>query len=77
MRAVPQLLVGHREIAGLEADETAEARILWQRLHLVFRVMPRGPAAGTSWEERPVAWLADLLHFFVDPPQEWRELGPA
>lgn len=77
MRAVPLLLVGHREVAQLEAEETVEARILWHRLHLVFRVMPRGSAAGTSWGERPIAWLADLLHFFVDPPYEWRRLGPA
>lgn len=76
MRAVPPLLEGHREVAPLESDGTAEARIIWQRLHLIFRVMPRGPAAGTSWGERPIAWLADLLRFFVDPPPGWRQLGP-
>ena len=32
LRAVPFLLEGHREVAPLDGDETAEARILWRHL---------------------------------------------
>lgn len=77
VRAVPLLLAGHREIALLDDDETAEARILWRRTQLILNILPRGAAPGRSWGERPVAWLIDLLRFFIDAPNErWRSLAP-
>jgi hygromycin-B 7''-O-kinase len=78
LAAVPPMLTGHREIAALPEDNNAERRIIVGRLHTLLAVLPHGPAPGTTWGERPVAWLADLLHFFQDPPSApWRELAPA
>lgn len=74
--AVPHLLAGHRDLAPLPGDDGAEARILWRRLQMLLAVLPRGAAPGTSWGERPVAWLIDLLRFFSDPPERWRPLAP-
>lgn len=75
--AVPELLAGHREIAPLDADEGAEARIVWRRLQMTVSVLSRGANPGRAWGERPVAWLADLLRFFAEPPRErWRAVGP-
>ena len=78
MAAVPLLLAAHREVAPLDDDDAAEARILWRRLQLTLGVLPRGAAPGCSWGERPVAWLLDLVGFFLDPPppEPWRSLGP-
>lgn len=76
--AVPHLLTGHRAIAPLPDDDNAEARILWRRLQMLLAVLPRGAAPGTTWGERPVAWLIDLLRFFAEPPalKAWRALAP-
>lgn len=77
MAAVPLLLAGHREVAALDQDQAAEARILWHRLQLTLHILPRGAAPGCSWGERPLAWLLDLVGFFLDPPPEpWRSLRP-
>lgn len=78
MAAVPALLAGHREVAPLPNDDGAEARLLWRRLQMLLAVLGRGAAPGTTWGERPVAWLFDLLRFFADPPETgpWRRLGP-
>lgn len=75
--SVPSVLAGHREIAPTDDDESKEARIVWRRLHLILSVLPRGAAPHCSWGERPVAWFADLVRFFVDPPgRRWRAVGP-
>src|SRR5262249_19074523 len=76
-RAVPFMLAGHREIAPLDADQTAEARIVWRHLQLALWSLPRGAVPSRSWAERPLAMLLEVLRFFADPPDErWRELGP-
>lgn len=77
LRAVPFLLEGHREVAPLDGDETAEARILWRHLQWSLACLPRGAVPGQSWGERPLAWLLEVLRFFLeDPPPSWRPLAP-
>ncbi len=78
LAAVPYLLEGHRNVAPMPVDDAAEARILWRRLQLLLGVLPRGAARDCAWGERPVAWLIDLMRFFLNPPGErWRAVGPA
>ncbi len=78
LAAAPLLLEGHREVAPMPADDAAEGRILWRRLQLLLGVLPRGSARDCAWGERPVAWLIDLMRFFLNPPGErWRAAGPA
>jgi aminoglycoside phosphotransferase (APT) family kinase protein len=77
LRAVPLILAGYREVAGDSADDVIEARILWRRLQLLLATLPRGAAKDCSWGERPVAWLIDLLRFFMDQPDRgWRAVAP-
>jgi aminoglycoside phosphotransferase (APT) family kinase protein len=77
LRAVPYLLEGHRAVAPLDSDETAEARILWRHLQLGLLVFPRRPDPVRSWAERPATMLLDVLRFFLnDPGGRWRELKP-
>lgn len=77
LRAVPFVLEGHREVAPLDDDEGAEARILWRNLQGILAHLPRGAVPGQSWGERPLAWLLEVLRFFLDgAPPSWRELGP-
>ena len=78
LSAVPYLLAGHREVAPLDGDATAEARILWRHLQLSIWTLPRGAVPGRSWAERPLPMLLEVLRFFVEPPDDvWRSLGPA
>src|SRR5262249_36753770 len=77
LRAVPDVLAGHREVAPLDRDETAEARIVWYHLRAALWLMPRGAAPGCSWGEQPLAMLLDLLRFFLeDPGERWLALAP-
>jgi aminoglycoside phosphotransferase (APT) family kinase protein len=77
LRAAPLVLEGHREVARLDGDDTAEVRILWRHLQYSLTVLPRGAAPGTSWAERPLAWLLEVLRFFLEPvPPGWRSLAP-
>jgi aminoglycoside phosphotransferase (APT) family kinase protein len=77
LRAVPHLLAGHREVAPLDDDATAEARILWRHLQLGIWMLPRGAAPGRSWAERPFPMLLEALRFFLEPPDDcWRDLRP-
>lgn len=77
LRAVPYLLEGHRAVAPLDGDDTAEARILWRHLHAALRTLPRGAAPGMSWGERPLAWLLEIFRFFLDAPGgAWLALAP-
>jgi aminoglycoside phosphotransferase (APT) family kinase protein len=77
LRAIPHVLAGHRSIAPLDADDTAEARILWRHLQFSLHVLPRGATPGLSWGEHPLAWLLETMRFFLDRPQGvWRDLAP-
>lgn len=77
LRAIPDVLTGHRAIAPLPDDDGAEARILWRHLQFALAVLPRGAAPGLSWGERPLAWLLEVFRFFAEhPDQRWRELRP-
>jgi len=76
LAAVGPMLGGYREHRPVEPVVT-EASILWRRLQLVLRLLPRGAVPGWAWGERPVARLTDMLLYFnelTDSP--WRELGP-
>ncbi len=76
LAAVDPMLKGYREVRPVEPVST-EATILWRRLQLVLRLLPRGATPGLAWGERPVARLTDMLLYFhqqIHPP--WRELGP-
>ena len=77
LRAVPFMLDGHRSVAPLDADDGAEARILWRHVQYALASLPRGAAPGMSWGERPLAWLLEVFRFFQEsPPARWRELKP-
>ena len=68
----------HREVATLDGDATAEARILWRHLQLGIWTLPRGASPGRSWAERPLPMLLETLRFFLEPPDErCAALGPA
>jgi hygromycin-B 7''-O-kinase len=77
LRVVPPILDGYREIAPHDERDITEARILWRRLQLLLSVLPRGAAKDCSWGERPVAWLVDLLRFFLEQSDDrWRAVAP-
>lgn len=77
LRAIPHVLAGHRSIAPLDADDTAEARILWRHLQFSLSVLPRGATPGLSWGEHPWSWLLETLRFFLDRPGgAWAGLAP-
>ena len=75
LRAAPWLLAGHREVALLDNDETAEARVPWRHLQLALLVLRRGPLPGRSWAERPLAMLLEIMRFLIQlPTGVWRDL---
>ena len=77
LSAVPYLLEGHREVAPLDGDEMAEARILWYQLGLALRVLRREPEPARSWGERPLAQLFQIVRFLLElPDKRWRGLLP-
>lgn len=77
LRAVPYILEGHREVAPLDSDETAEVRILWKQLHLAAAKLGDGPTPGRSWVEHPMTVLIDILRFFqASPSGRWAEIAP-
>jgi aminoglycoside phosphotransferase (APT) family kinase protein len=77
LRAAPWLLAGHREVAPLDDDQTAEARVLWRHLQLALLVLRRGPLPTRSWAERPLSMLLEIMRFEIEAPQGiWRELMP-
>lgn len=76
LRAVPFMLEGHREIALLDHDETAEARILWRQLQIALWLLKRGPQPAHSWGERPLAMLIEILRFLLESSDpRWRALA--
>lgn len=77
LRAVPFVLEGHRAVAPLDDDETAEVRILWRHLQLALYLLRRPPQPGRSWAERPTGMLVEVLRFFLGRPDgRWRDLAP-
>ena len=77
LRAVPSMLEGHRSVAPLDGDESAEARIVWRHLQLGLYCLPRGAVPGRSWAERPLAIMLDVLRFFAEPRgARWRAAAP-
>jgi aminoglycoside phosphotransferase (APT) family kinase protein len=77
LRAVPFMLQGHRELALLDDDGHAEARILWRHLQLGLFTLPRGAVPRRSWAERPLAMLFEIFRFFLAEPRgAWQELAP-
>jgi hypothetical protein len=71
------MLQGHRDLAALDDDDSAEARILWRQLQLGLFTLPRGAVPGRSWAERPLAMLFEILWFFLaEPGARWAHLGP-
>ena len=75
--AAPFLLEGHREIAPLTADESAEARVLWRNWQIALATLPRGAVPGFSWGENPTARVIDTLRFFAAQPDgRWRTWRP-
>jgi aminoglycoside phosphotransferase (APT) family kinase protein len=78
LRAVPAVLAGYREVAPLEGDATAEARILWFHLLLALMHLRRPPQPDWSWAERPLSMLLEVTRFFLESPGErWREWASA
>jgi aminoglycoside phosphotransferase (APT) family kinase protein len=73
LRAAPWLLAGYRDVAPLDNDATAEARILWRHLHLALFNLRRGPLPQRSWAERPMTMLLEIMRFLIEAPGEsWR-----
>jgi Ser/Thr protein kinase RdoA (MazF antagonist) len=75
LRAAPHVLAGHREVAPLECDDTAEARIIWRHLHLALALLERRPQPALAWGERPLGMLLEVLRFCKEAPtgrwQQW------
>lgn len=77
LRAVPFLLAGYRAVRPLDADATAEARIVWRHLQIALWLARRGPQPGLSWGEQPLGMLVEVLRFFLERPGElWVALAP-
>lgn len=77
LRAVPFLLAGYRAVRPLDADATAEARIVWRHLQIALWLARRGPQPGLSWGEQPLGMLVEVLRFFLERPGEpWAALAP-
>ena len=76
LRAVPALLEGYRQIAGPHED-AIEARILWRHLQIALHQLRGQPQPQSSWAERPIGMLLDILRFFTETPNDdWREWAP-
>jgi aminoglycoside phosphotransferase (APT) family kinase protein len=79
LAAVPHILAGHRDVAPLPADETAEARILWCRLqHALFglRNARPGTCLGRRRARRLLANVKRLGHW-VDAVADAADRPPA
>lgn len=75
LRAIPCMLEGHRQIAPLDADETAEARILWRQFQIALWSFSREPQPDHSWGERPAAMLIEIMRFLLESPDpRWKAL---
>lgn len=71
------LLEGHRSIAPVPSDSTAEAHIFWRHVQLALFTSQRGPQPNHSWAERPLTMLVALNRFFLTRQSTiWDELRP-
>lgn len=71
LRVVPALLSGYREVAPLEGDASAEARILYRHLQIALFLVRRPPQPDRSWAERPLGAMLETLYGLVTDPR-WR-----
>ena len=70
------MLAGHRELAPLVEDETAEARILWSHLQLALFGLHRGMGDWPAWRIAGIVRrLLSGVRFFVGATY-LRDLGP-
>jgi aminoglycoside phosphotransferase (APT) family kinase protein len=82
MRAVPAMLSGYLDGAGLTDDVVAAlaARIVRRQLAIALFLLSRPPQPGLSWAERPAGALLDMLRFFAGRPGggpiDWAALAP-
>ncbi|MEO7909164.1 MAG: aminoglycoside phosphotransferase family protein [Roseiflexaceae bacterium] len=77
LRAVPDVLVGYREIAALPDDPSAEARILRYHLHFALLNLRNEPQPLRSWGERPLGYLLEIMHVLLAAPNSrWAALRP-
>ena len=61
LRAVPEALVGYRELAALDGDAEAEARILWDHVCLGLHHLDRPARRGAAnWDRPPAARFIEL-----------------
>jgi aminoglycoside phosphotransferase (APT) family kinase protein len=67
MRAVPHALAGYREVAPLDGDDTAEARIWWDHVcAAVYNTRRRLAPDRVDWNRPPAARLVELLAYVHD-----------
>lgn len=78
LRALPYLLEGYRQVAPMEEDDTAEARILWWQFRNALTSLERRPPPdlpSLSWAERPLSQLLEIMRFLMSPEgQLWLRL---
>ena len=71
-RAVPAVLAGYREVAPLDGDETAEARILYDHVLAACYYATRPVnSESQNWGRPPVGRFGELLAFATEQPEEW------
>jgi len=64
LSAVPYALAGYREIAPLDGDDGAEARILWDHLGWAFlRLTERDGTQKYDWAAPRLARILDVMEF--------------
>lgn len=62
LRAVPAALGGYREVAALDGDDGAEARILWDHLGLALDHLDRPARPGSAdWDGALAARWVELI----------------
>jgi hypothetical protein len=79
LRAVPFVLEGNREVGPLEADETVEARVLWDHLAAALKYLENRPDSTVAHSAAPPAGrLLEVIAFALSGPEEpWaRWLAP-
>ena len=71
-RAVPHALAGYREVAPLDGDETAEARILYDHVMTACYYATRTVnSEAQNWGRPPAGRFVELLAFATEQPEEW------
>ena len=76
LSAVPPMLDGYTEVADVDRA-SLEAEVILARLRLFANALPLGPAPGSTWGERSLAWMTDLfLTLATTTDARLRELRP-